>query len=453
LNRFILVIIVILLSISSAFGQDSHYWSNFYGTRAQLLNGLVVGSKEDLSSTYYNPGVLALTKEQYLVLTTDALQLTRYDFKNAAGNDVDLRNTSLTVVPNIIAFRIPINIASDHNLAISYLTKIDYKYDMATRVDESAIHDPYEQFAGEIAMRQNASEPWFGISWAYNIGNNIGLGITSYYAIRSQSYRLSLNSQSIAEEDNAAALNFYDDFSFYNVRALWKIGVLFDGDPLSFGLTLTTPSVNLFGSGDVAYNLSAINLTDPDSDKKYNEILADNKENVSTKYSNPLSVALGFSYKLDRTVLYFSGEYYAPLPRYSFLDYSTKDIDLDYIFHGRYEQMLGQVFNYGLGLQHEFNDNFSYFGAISLDHSARIPDEYIKISLSSYDVINLTSGVSFTLENIDYTVGLSYSFGSAKSQGFFDFYKSSLVSEGSEMISNYKRIKLVIGVSFLSGTL
>ena len=36
--------------------QDSHYWTNQYGTRATLLGGAVIGSVLDLSGTYYNPG-------------------------------------------------------------------------------------------------------------------------------------------------------------------------------------------------------------------------------------------------------------------------------------------------------------------------------------------------------------------------------------------------------------
>ena len=43
--------------------QDAQYWTNQYGTRADLLGGVVVGSIADLSSTFYTPGMLALTTD------------------------------------------------------------------------------------------------------------------------------------------------------------------------------------------------------------------------------------------------------------------------------------------------------------------------------------------------------------------------------------------------------
>src|SRR5436309_10034701 len=52
----------VALGVSSgatALAQDANYWSTAYGTRAQLLGGVVTGSSGDISSVYYNPGALA----------------------------------------------------------------------------------------------------------------------------------------------------------------------------------------------------------------------------------------------------------------------------------------------------------------------------------------------------------------------------------------------------------
>ncbi|HXS82521.1 MAG TPA: hypothetical protein VN896_07335, partial [Methylomirabilota bacterium] len=44
-----------------AAAQDANYWSTAYGTRSQLLGGVVTGSPGDISSTFYNPGAFALS--------------------------------------------------------------------------------------------------------------------------------------------------------------------------------------------------------------------------------------------------------------------------------------------------------------------------------------------------------------------------------------------------------
>ncbi len=71
------LLIIIFFTVSFINAQDSHYWTNQYGTEASLLGGLVVGSKHDLSSTFYNPGTLALTTDQVLTISTDAYQITQ----------------------------------------------------------------------------------------------------------------------------------------------------------------------------------------------------------------------------------------------------------------------------------------------------------------------------------------------------------------------------------------
>ena len=43
--------------------QDSHHWTQQYGTRSTLLGGAVIGSASDLSATYYNPGAIPLQKK------------------------------------------------------------------------------------------------------------------------------------------------------------------------------------------------------------------------------------------------------------------------------------------------------------------------------------------------------------------------------------------------------
>ena len=85
------VLVGLFLCVTSiAVAQDSHYWTNQYGTRAQLLGGLVVGSFVDLSSTYYNPGTMALVSDRGVLLTTDAFQLVDIEFDDLLGSGLDI---------------------------------------------------------------------------------------------------------------------------------------------------------------------------------------------------------------------------------------------------------------------------------------------------------------------------------------------------------------------------
>ena len=59
---------VVSVGLSPCFGQDSHYWTNQFGNRARLLGGAVIGSTDDLSAVYYNPGGLALVEKSEILL-------------------------------------------------------------------------------------------------------------------------------------------------------------------------------------------------------------------------------------------------------------------------------------------------------------------------------------------------------------------------------------------------
>ncbi|MEE9578502.1 MAG: hypothetical protein V3W24_02925, partial [Gemmatimonadota bacterium] len=59
---------LILGATAEAAAQDAHYWTTQYGNRSRLLAGAVIGSVDDVSSVFYNPGALALLEKPELLL-------------------------------------------------------------------------------------------------------------------------------------------------------------------------------------------------------------------------------------------------------------------------------------------------------------------------------------------------------------------------------------------------
>lgn len=52
--------LLFLLSPVPSAAQDAHYWTLNYGPRGSLLSGSVVGSVDDVSGRFHNPGALGL---------------------------------------------------------------------------------------------------------------------------------------------------------------------------------------------------------------------------------------------------------------------------------------------------------------------------------------------------------------------------------------------------------
>src|SRR5262245_65402142 len=97
-----------LLFTLPAHAQDANYWSIAYGTRAQLLGGVVTGSPGDISSVYYNPGALALAPNAEFLLAGYAVQYQRVSVANGAGAKRDLVSSVITTVPSLIAGELPV---------------------------------------------------------------------------------------------------------------------------------------------------------------------------------------------------------------------------------------------------------------------------------------------------------------------------------------------------------
>ena len=92
----------VLLLAATAGAQDSHYWNNQYGTKAELLGGLVVGSASDISAAYYNPAWLALGTDASLLLTTRALEYSTLEIKNAVGSGENPKHTQFRPSPGFL---------------------------------------------------------------------------------------------------------------------------------------------------------------------------------------------------------------------------------------------------------------------------------------------------------------------------------------------------------------
>src|SRR5215831_328566 len=132
-NAFALVLAAGLFGLcaATAQAQDANYWSTAFGTRAQLLGGVVTGSPGDISSVYYNPGALALTKSSELLLAGSAYQYQRVAVDNGNGPGKTLVSASFVTVPSLFAGDIPI--LKHDRLAYAFLTRNSMNMEMNSR--------------------------------------------------------------------------------------------------------------------------------------------------------------------------------------------------------------------------------------------------------------------------------------------------------------------------------
>jgi hypothetical protein len=453
------LILLILLAIGPAFpaaAQDSHYWDNQYGTKGELLGGLVVGSASDLSATFYNPGWIAIHGDPSILVTTKALEAYTIKLNDGLGSGIDPVSTVVTTSPGYLAGRFSSSDREGWQWAYSYLQKVKFEFDAsAVRIETSPGPDPLT-FSGEAFRTANTSEYWYGLTISRKLSENVGLGFSPYVAYRSMNSRTQLAAQGLEVANGFGQAYEVQDFSFGHARLLVKAGLAVELDNWSLGVAATTPSLGLFGSGKVLANRSYSGI-DFDGDGTLDDpyLASDYQEKLSSSWKSPLSIAAGASVHTGSTTWHVTAEWFNRVPEHRILDpipYRGQSTGESFSYNSSLR--LKSVFNFGLAVDHRLRPRFTLYGSARSDFSA-LPDDTVgELLISNWDLWHFSVGAGFQFLDIEFTSGLQYSFGRGDNERFVNFNPA----EGEDVLGDttvhdidYNRIKLLVGFNLPFG--
>jgi hypothetical protein len=448
-------IIVVLLGacVVPASAQDSHYWNLQYGTRAELLGGAVIGSKVGLSNTYYNPGALALLERPSLVLSSLALELTTYDMPR--DNGPGLSSTVLSTVPNFVAGTLWFRLGGGQ-MAYSFLTRQELDVRLKLRAQEKTPGvggAPDTSLAGEIVSEAKVNENWVGLTWSSPLRKGLGIGLTQYVAFRSQRTRGQLTGQESTSDGNAQAAQYIDDFDFWHVRTLTKLGILYEASSVSFGVTVTTPSLGLLGEGSVYTSLFDPILDDPSLVLS----AANYQEKIDPDYQSSWAIGGGMSYQYGSTRLHASVEWYAKVDRHVALATQPITENLTGLtLENSVFQESKAITNFGLGLEHVLNPRVQVFISGITNFSANPDNGLSNMASSTWDIYQFTGGSNFTLGGIEFTIGVEYGAGNkmidrVRITDSEEGGGGNIVFEPGQQEVRYRRLEGFLGFTFLFG--
>ncbi len=416
MNKIIISFFIFLFALP-VIAQDSHYWNIQYGTRSTLLGGAVIGSVSDLSATYYNPGAVALFKDANFILSARVYQLEKIKVEDGAGLGKDLNFSTIVPSPSFVAFDLKFDFLGDARLAFSILTRQKMNFEFQTRLIDSLdiikSSPGKENFAGGISVRREFSEVWGGLTYATKFNDVIGFGATWYMAYRSQRSANEAIIQVLPSAGDIASLTDIRNYRYNNLRSLLKFGIGMNLQPLTFGATVTTPSLNIGGSGSVGTHFF-LNGIDKDGDgNNDNEFDSNFQDEVTSEYKSSWAVGIGGGYKFGKFKFHASAEWYDAVSKFFVLD--TKS----FVSQGSGETLtndltheLKSVTNYGFGVDFFSSESLIISGSFVTDFSARIPGTETNLSVSTWDIYHISGGTTFKVGNSDLTLGLEYAFGS-----------------------------------------
>ena len=438
----IVALAVVLLVPVSARAQDANYWSMSYGSIGQLLGGVVIGSVRDLSATYYNPGGLVLNEDPDLLITVDALQAERLHIQtDDPGTELDVTANRASWAPSILAGALPFA-GPKSRMAWSYLPR--FKTDFIGN-ENRTFGDAQGELNTEALFIEKLSENWYGGTWSRRFGAGFGIGGTGYLAYRSFRYRREFN----AQEDSAGAPGgtalITDNIRYKHYRMLAKIGAAWDRGPMQLGLTITTPSLGLFGNGQIGFTRSVADV-DLDGDQTPDNYLARGYDEPDSDYYSSWAIGAGGSYLFRATRLHLTAEWYKG-SNTTVLRSDTfspgeglGDIQLEL------DANLDDVFNIGAGIEQPVSEMTSLFAGFTLDQSALAKPYDSRFASAQWDLYHLTVGAATRMRGSRITGGIGYTWGGTDEYDLFDdFFPNNDNIAPVESDLRYSRIMLLVG--------
>ena len=403
-----LIIIIIQVSLTA---QENNYWNIQYGTRSTLLGGAVIGSVSDLSATFYNPGAIALFPDVKFILSAQVYQMDNFTIKDGAAEGKDLDYSSIVPSPNFVAFDLNFDFLGDDRLAFSILTRQNSNLEFSARVIDSLevieSSPGKESFAGGINTEKEFNDVWGGITYSTKLSETIGIGITGSISYRSHKATSITILQALQSNGEIASYSNINNYRFNNCRTLLKAGVGLNLDPLTIGLTVTSPSLNIFGSGSAGTHLFISGIDSNRFDSNY-------QEDIKSKFNSSWAAGLGGAYNFGNVKLHLSAEWYDAINKYDVLDTepyvsqsSGKTLTNDLSHEAK------SVINFGFGLDYFATDSLIFSLSVTSDFSAYVENTATNLATySAWDLIHVAGGSTFSIWKTEVTIGAVYSFGS-----------------------------------------
>ena len=465
-SKLILIIItVLLLGGTRLNAQDGHYWSQRYGTTSTLLGGVVIGSVKDLGAVFYNPGQLAMAADPSFLLSAKVYQLIKVNAEDALGSNRDLRQTNFGGAPDLLAGSFDFKSLPNHRFGYSFLTRRRSEFDVVTRAEvitDAVSSVPGDELlTGEVIASTDVKEEWLGLTWSYKPWAKVSFGLTNFVTVRNKDTQFNIRLQALTNTNNVVIFNNNRDFEMNNFGLLWKGGFAFNFSPLTAGLVITTPRINISGNGSYLFE-EFLNGVDRDGDGVLDDVFSSSfQQGIEADFRSPWAIGIGAGLTLGRAIIHLSAEWYDKVDRYTLLNpepflRQTDSLVVDI----KVIDDLDDVLNYGVGLELRLKDNVSVYGSFATDFSAVKSDasSLLKLenttnnSANQSDFFSFAGGSTFTLKRkVELTLGLGYAFGTQTISRPIDLPDEDGEPISDENVSaklNISRWQFIFGFSF-----
>jgi hypothetical protein len=423
-----LLLLILLPALLSA--QDNHYNTQQFGARASLLGGAVVGGIEDNSAMYYNPAAYVFLEEKTVSLNTTVYRAEFMTLKNGLGTDQKSASKRIITFPQALSSLLTHNAEKKYRFGFIAITRHHAHSDYSQRVSYFSDFIPgiagEELFTGQLDLQNNVTEYWAGLCGSFKLSEKFSLGFTPFLSYRNQRYLYSLSSilssaDSISGQD-LAHQRYMDAMRQNTIRFFLKAGIHYRHKGWHFGLTITSPSIGIWGEARTDRNITFFGIgSNPDV------IYDDRQWFIKGRSKQPISVAIGLLKKTKNFSIAFSAEYFAAVKEYNMAEGELREVARPlYLNNGPidfvgFKTSADQVLNLALGAEFKLSEKLQLHSSLCTDFATQNERNVINIDNFSgprlanplSDLYHASLGLSMKKRQAIMTVGTTYTFGKA----------------------------------------
>lgn len=427
-NCFHLFLFGFCISLNSA-GQDTHYWSQQFGTRSALLSGAVLGGANDNTMIYYNPGALGFLDNSSISINANVYRISTIKVENALGQQADFESAQVGSVPLLAGGMINTK-EKKWKIGYAFITPVEFSFKGIARLDgnydiiDNSESEGLEELVAEAGITTKTSELVFALGLGRKLNENWSFGLSNLFTVRSHSYQRNFSTYAFMNDEarTLVGANQNQNVEYYNVRYVAKIGTVYKSGDWSIGLTATSPSLNLFGNGTLASNIAVRNLKLID-DNRISGVATDRQAELKSKFKSPFSIALGTNFEKENSSAGIAIQYYAGIDIYNIMEPEpgsfvrpielAPELQSDLFLRNRAGAK--SVLNIAIGYEYKLNESisilFSGRNDMSYFDSELNEGTGIKTTVSTWDIYHISGGVNIEQNNSNLSLGLLFSSG------------------------------------------
>jgi len=414
-----LAFIWLYLSSQYVFAQtDAHFWTHQYGSKGLLLNGAVIASPDGETSAFYNPGAIGIDDD--LGFSFSFITPTYVDLKtmNILGDEHSMSDKGIGFAPDFFGLRVRPFKEKKITVGISKFRRYNSNITLTDRQVAPVNGFPELIYRVDLDFTRKISEQWIGLGLAYNLGDNIGIGVSQFSVWHSQNYSLEIENEIQASNAPNTISQFSRNASNYrfslNSAFISKLGFSYKSEKFNFGLTYTSP---LYGILQKSASYSLENqIVDTVNEQTSSTSNRNNTSNV--QYKTPHSIGMGIDLHSRTTTISISSEYFFGIDEYSILNEVSDSynglstVPNETLFRVKSENEA--VLNFAVGIQKEMSERITWVVGFRTDYNPKnkleINNNPVYLGILG-NVYHLSGGGMFNFRKNQFSCGFDFGFG------------------------------------------